>query len=73
MRASVLVALATTMALGSAKQINMHCGFAEDKTSMIQHPYCCRDMKPAMNNAKANEAEDCMSPIPAFPYRESIR
>lgn len=61
MRVSIVIAFATTLALGSAKKINMHCGFAADKTAMIQQPYCCRDMQPAMNNAKANEAEDCLS------------
>ncbi|KAJ5161853.1 hypothetical protein N7492_007245 [Penicillium capsulatum] len=60
MRISIVLAFATTLALGSAKQINMHCGFAADKTAMIQQPYCCRDMQPARNNAKANEAEDCV-------------
>lgn len=64
MRLSIVLAFATTMALGSAKKINMHCSFAADKTAMIQQPYCCRDMAPARNNAKANEASDCLS----FPY-----
>lgn len=61
MRASaIILALATTLSLGVAEKINMHCEFAADKTGMMQQPYCCRDMKPARNNAKANEAEDCM-------------
>lgn len=58
--AAIALALATTLSLGWAEKINMHCEFAADKTGMIQQPYCCRDMKPARNNPKANEAEDCM-------------
>lgn len=55
-----IVALATTLAVESvATKINMSCKFAEDHTGMIQSPYCCRDLKPAQNNAKANEATDC--------------
>ncbi|KAF3397984.1 hypothetical protein F1880_006177 [Penicillium rolfsii] len=59
-----IVALATTLAVESAaesapKKINMSCKFAADHTGMMQYPYCCRDMKPARNNAKANEAMDC--------------
>lgn len=61
MRASaILLTLATSLSLGWAEQINMHCGFAADNTGMIQQPYCCRDMQPAPNNAKANVASDCM-------------
>ncbi|KAJ5091307.1 hypothetical protein NUU61_006177 [Penicillium alfredii] len=56
---SILVALATTLALGEAKKINMHCNFAADKSGMIQQPYCCRDLKPAPNNGNINEASDC--------------
>ncbi|GLI80878.1 hypothetical protein PoHVEF18_009238 [Penicillium ochrochloron] len=55
-----IVALATTLAVESAaKKINMSCKFAADHTGMLQYPFCCRDMKPARNNAKANEALDC--------------
>lgn len=59
MRVAVLVTLVSTLALGSAKKINMHCGFSADHSGMIQEPYCCRDLTPAQNNAKANEATDC--------------
>ncbi|KAF7713703.1 Uncharacterized protein PECH_000901 [Penicillium ucsense] len=60
--------LAATLAVESIAQstdssgtqkINMSCKFAADHTGMVQYPYCCRDMKPARNNAKANEAVDC--------------
>lgn len=55
-----IVALATTLAVESAaKKINMSCLFAADHTGMIQYPFCCRDMKPARGNPKANEALDC--------------
>lgn len=65
MRVSAIVlALATTLSLGVAEKINMSCDFAADHTGMMQQPYCCRDMKPARNNAKANEAEDCMFSSP---------
>ncbi|KAJ5221862.1 uncharacterized protein N7469_010749 [Penicillium citrinum] len=56
---ATIVALATTLALGSATKINMSCKFAADHTGMVQEPYCCRDLKPALNNAKVNEARDC--------------
>ncbi|KAJ5211018.1 hypothetical protein N7491_010834 [Penicillium cf. griseofulvum] len=52
-------AFAAVLSLVSAKQINMHCNFAEDHTGMIQQPYCCRDMEPARGNSKANQALDC--------------
>lgn len=65
-----IVALATTLAVESAAQqtqkINMSCKFAADRTGMMQYPFCCRDMKPARHNAKANEATDCES---AYPMR----
>lgn len=57
---AIAVTLVTSLSLGWAEKINMHCDFAADNTGMIQQPYCCRDMKPARHNAKANEAEDCM-------------
>ncbi|KAJ5226255.1 hypothetical protein N7468_007480 [Penicillium chermesinum] len=60
MRVSVLVTLASALALGSAKKINMSCSFAADHSGMIQQPYCCRDLVPAQNNGKANEATDCV-------------
>ena len=59
MRVSAL-AFAAILSLVSAKQINMHCNFAEDHTGMVQQPYCCRDLVPARGNSKANEALDCM-------------
>ncbi|KAJ5089303.1 hypothetical protein N7532_007987 [Penicillium argentinense] len=64
---AVLFTLTSTLALGSATKINMSCDFAKDHTGMVQSPYCCRDLKPAMNNPKlkngqtVNEAEDCKS------------
>lgn len=64
MRLSSVLAIAVTLAVGSAKNINMHCGFAQDHTGMIQEPFCCRDMKSARGNPKANEAEDCKNHIP---------
>lgn len=58
-----IVAVATTLAIESVAQseqkINMSCKFAADHTGMVQYPYCCRDMQPAKNNAKSNEATDC--------------
>ncbi|KAJ5767408.1 uncharacterized protein N7511_005024 [Penicillium nucicola] len=60
MRVSALF-FAAVLSLASAKQINMHCKFAEDHTGMVQEPYCCRDMTPARGNSKANEAMDCDS------------
>lgn len=59
MRVAILATLVSTLALGSAKKINMHCSFSADHSGMIQEPYCCRDLVPARNNAKANEATDC--------------
>ncbi|KAJ5578518.1 uncharacterized protein N7459_007482 [Penicillium hispanicum] len=59
MRVSSALVVLATLGLASAKKINMHCEFAADRTGMIQQPYCCRDMKPAEHNAKANEAQDC--------------
>ena len=58
MRVSALF-FAAVLSLASAKNINMHCNFAEDHTGMVQEPYCCRDMTPARGNPKANEAMDC--------------
>ena len=60
MRISVVLTLAATLALGSAKNINMSCGFAADRSGMIQTPYCCRDFKPVRNNPKSSESLDCM-------------
>ncbi|KAJ5704011.1 hypothetical protein N7493_011149 [Penicillium malachiteum] len=60
MRFSSVVIVAMTLALGSAKDINMSCQFAQDHTGMVQQPYCCRDMTSARGNPKANEAEDCV-------------
>ena len=69
-----LAALATTLAVESAAQetqkINMSCQFASDHTGMMQYPFCCRDMKPARNNAKANEATDCESAIGPLSYED---
>ncbi|KAJ5901721.1 hypothetical protein N7495_002249 [Penicillium taxi] len=53
------IMFASTLALASATKINMHCEFAQDKTGMVQSPYCCRDLKSARNNPKVNEANDC--------------
>ncbi|KAJ5682762.1 hypothetical protein N7462_005927 [Penicillium macrosclerotiorum] len=56
-----IVGLLATLAVeSSAKKINMSCKFAADKTGMMQYPYCCRDLKAARHNPKANEAEDCV-------------
>lgn len=60
MRFSSVVFVAMTLALGSAKKINMSCEFAQDKTGMVQSPYCCRDLVSARGNPKANTATDCM-------------
>lgn len=60
MRFSSVIFVAMTLALGSAKKINMSCEFAQDKTGMVQSPYCCRDLVSARGNPKANTATDCM-------------
>ncbi|KAJ5919476.1 hypothetical protein N7454_009311 [Penicillium verhagenii] len=60
MRFSSTFAIAITLALGSASKINMSCQFAQDKTGMVQSPYCCRDLTPARGNPKANTAKDCV-------------
>lgn len=65
---AIILALTTTLSLGSAMKINMSCHFAADKTGMMQFPYCCRDMKPARGNSKANEAEDCTFPLYGVGY-----
>ncbi|KAJ5388456.1 hypothetical protein N7509_010997 [Penicillium cosmopolitanum] len=56
---ATILALATTLALGSAAKINMSCKFASDHTGMVQTPYCCRGLKANENNPKINEATDC--------------
>ncbi|KAJ5765140.1 hypothetical protein N7520_004699 [Penicillium odoratum] len=60
MRFSSAVVIAITLAMGSASKINMSCQFAQDKTGMVQNPYCCRDLTAARGNPKANTAEDCV-------------
>ena len=57
---ATILALATTLALGSAAKINMSCKFASDHTGMVQTPYCCRGLKANEKNPKVNEATDCM-------------
>ncbi|KAJ6120957.1 hypothetical protein N7523_005237 [Penicillium sp. IBT 18751x] len=67
MRVSAFVlAFTSIISLGAAQsaivqdgKINMSCDFAQDKTGMLQYPYCCRDMKPLRGNSKGNEALDC--------------
>ncbi|CAI7567033.1 unnamed protein product [Penicillium bialowiezense] len=58
MRVSALI-LAAALSVVSAKKINMHCEFAADNTGMVQSAYCCRDLKAARGNSKANEGMDC--------------
>ncbi|KAJ5458485.1 hypothetical protein N7475_009873 [Penicillium sp. IBT 31633x] len=52
-------AFAAVLSLVSAKNINMRCEFAADKTGMVQQPFCCRDLTVARGNSKVNEAMDC--------------
>lgn len=63
---AVVLAFASIVSLGAAQsaivkddKINMSCDFAQDKTGMLQYPYCCRDMQPLRANSKANSALDC--------------
>ncbi|KAJ6110949.1 hypothetical protein N7486_003184 [Penicillium sp. IBT 16267x] len=60
MRFTSVFIVAMTLALGSANKINMSCEFAQDKTGMVQSPYCCRDLVSARGNPKANTATDCV-------------
>ncbi|KAJ5126749.1 hypothetical protein N7448_007528 [Penicillium atrosanguineum] len=63
---AVVLTFASIMSLGAAQsaivkddRINMSCDFAQDKTGMLQYPYCCRDLQPLRSNSKSNQAEDC--------------
>ncbi|KAJ5204813.1 uncharacterized protein N7498_005692 [Penicillium cinerascens] len=63
---AIVVAFASVVSLSVAQsaivkddRINMSCDFAQDKTGMLQYPYCCRDFKPLRGNPHSNEAEDC--------------
>lgn len=62
MRLSAL-AFTAILSLVSAKNINMRCEFAADKTGMVQQPFCCRDLTVARGNSKVNEAMDCMNHV----------
>ena len=64
---AVVIAFASVLSLGAAQsaivkddRINMSCDFAQDKTGMLQYPYCCRDLTPLRGNPHSNGAEDCM-------------
>lgn len=63
---AVVLTFASILSLGAAQsaivkddRINMSCGFAQDKTGMLQFPYCCRDLQPLRGNSKGNSAKDC--------------
>lgn len=59
-------AFAAVLSLVSAKNINMRCEFAADKTGMVQQPFCCRDLTVARGNSKVNEAMDCKNNVPGI-------
>ncbi|PYH85175.1 hypothetical protein BO82DRAFT_351516 [Aspergillus uvarum CBS 121591] len=58
MHLPTLLLTTLTAALGAADLIE-YCPFAQDKTGMLQHPYCCDSYTPSAVTELAEEGKNC--------------
>ncbi|RAL13210.1 uncharacterized protein BO97DRAFT_45240 [Aspergillus homomorphus CBS 101889] len=71
---SLLLTLATTLSLATADLIE-YCPFAQDKTGMLQHAYCCDRFESGLHTDLAVEGFGCQSvtePVAACPDGGSV-